>query len=88
MMVKSSSNPITSLQKGISVKIVEGVIRFISQYDSEGELNVTGYTTCKFILDDREVMSCAASKYRLDSQWNDWCLVAWQEFVLYIQPTY
>jgi hypothetical protein len=77
---KLSSNPITSYQKGILVKFVEGLARFISQHDSNGELNVTGYTTCKLILDNRKVTLRAASKYGLDGQWYDWCLVAWQNF--------
>jgi hypothetical protein len=50
------------------------------QHDSNGKLNLAGYTTCKLILDDRLVTLCATSKYGFDGQWYDWCLVAWQDF--------
>jgi hypothetical protein len=75
-----SSNPKTSNQKNILVKFVEGLVRFILEHNPNGELNLTEYTTCKLILDDRNVMLHATSKYRLDGHWYDWCLVGWQGF--------
>ncbi len=59
---------------------MKGSVRFISEHNPNGELNLTGYTTCKLILDDRNVTLRATSKYGLDGQWYDWCLVAWQNF--------
>jgi hypothetical protein len=51
---KLSNNPKTSLQKIVSVEFVEGVVQFVTQHYSQGELSLTGYTTCKLILDDRK----------------------------------
>ena len=85
---KLSSNQKTSPHKDVFVKFVEGVVQFISQHDSPGELSLTRYATCKLILDDWKVTLCATSKYGLDGQWYNWCLVAWQDFDKHIQPAY
>ncbi len=50
------------------------------EHNPNGELNLIGYTTCKLILDDRNVTLPATLKYGLDCQWYDWFLVAWQGF--------
>ena len=51
---KLSKNPKTSLQKIVSDKFVECVVQFVTPHYSQGKLSLTGYTTCKLILDDRK----------------------------------